>query len=277
MKNKILLPLSLVLIGMLQACGGGGNNSGFGIPAALPNADRSASDKEPATPASADSGSVSAPFERGATARYQLLGPGSQSFGVLSDSEQSANGAMTKLNSNVLSGNSATKEIAGDANFALGRWAAGTVTRSSGVETLTGTDSRAYHYVAINVLTALPTTGTPTCDAGVFTAPTYIAGSGAQGAGTASGSASLAFDSNGAAVGGTLTVTADGVSTTVSLNSNLATPTSTPITGAFLSAGTGAAIQLGASGTDAYVLAVGYAATLPSGARYQGVAKFRCA
>lgn len=278
MKNKLLFPISLVLVGMLQACGGGGNNGGgVGIPTTAPSVGNSGSDGQPAAPTSADSGSVSAPFNRGASARYQLFGPGSQSFGALSDSAQAASGAMTKLNDNVLSGKSATNEIAGDASFALGRWTAGTVTRTSGAETLTGTDARAYHYVAINALTALPTTGTPKCDAGVFTAPTYVAGSGAQGAGTTSGSATLAFDSQGAAVGGTLTVAVAGATTTVNLNSQVKSPMSTPITGALFNAGTGAAIQLGASGDDAYVLAIGYAATMPSGARFQGVAKFRCA
>ena len=111
----------------------------------------------------------------------------------------------------------------------------------------------------------------------MFTAPTYLAGSGAQGVGTASGSATLAFDGDGAAVGGEVTVTVDGASAAVSLNSNINSPTTTPVTGKFFAAGPGAAIQLGASGSDAYLIAVGYAVTLPSGARYHGVAKFRCA
>ncbi|MEJ7688801.1 MAG: hypothetical protein WKG52_18505 [Variovorax sp.] len=48
------------------------------------------------------------------------------------------------------------------------------------------------------------------------------------------------------------------------------------ISGALFSGGSGAAIQLGDHGGGAYAMAVGYAIKLPSGARYTGVAKFRC-
>lgn len=149
MKNKILLSLSLLSLGLLHACGGG---SGGGTPMAVAplGAASGAAGLTAPAPANADSGSVSASFVRSERARYLLLGVGAQSFGVLSQSEQAASGAMTRLNDNTLTGSSATKEINGDANFAIGRWAAGTVTRSSGSETLTGADNRAYHYVALN-------------------------------------------------------------------------------------------------------------------------------
>jgi hypothetical protein len=87
---------------------------------------------------------------------------------------------MTTLNSNVLSGTSATKDISGDANFAIGRWAAATVITASGADTLTGNDNKAYHYLVFNTLSALPTTGSATCDAGVFTAPTSVSGGAAS-------------------------------------------------------------------------------------------------
>ncbi|RST48398.1 hypothetical protein [Variovorax sp. MHTC-1] len=206
-----------------------------------------------------------------------LLGVNSQSFGTLTQSTQAASGAMTKLNDTTLTGATTTKEISGDANFALGRWVAGTVTRSSGAETLTGTDNRAYHYVAFNALPALPTTGSASCDAGVFTAPTYVGGAtGEANAGTATGSASLAFDGTGGVVSGTLSIAVGGTTGTVAINGTVTSPSSTSITGAFLSGGSGAAIQLGDHGGGAYVVAAGYAATLSNGARYTGVAKFRC-
>lgn len=170
-QNKILIPalLSLLSLLLLQACGGGGGGG-----AAFPIAPPSAADAPPAPPpATADSGSVSAPFEPRPGARHMLLGVSSQSFGTLTQSTQAASGAMTKLNDTTLTGATTTKEISGDANFALGRWVAGTVTRSSGAETLTGTDNRAYHYVAFNALPALPTTGSASCDAGVFSGCTY--------------------------------------------------------------------------------------------------------
>lgn len=231
-----------------------------------------------AASASADSGAVSAKFARGDRARYQLLGVGVQAFGALSQSEQAASGAMTRLNDNTLTGASTTKEIGGDANFAIGRWTAGTVARSSGAETLTGADNRAYHYLALNELKDLPASGKATCDAGVFTNPTYVSGgNGANpNSGTASGSSSLAFGSDGAAVGGAVKVTVGDAVGTVNFDTRIKSPSSTAITGSFLGAGAGAAITLGDHGGGAYVVALGYAATLPSGARYVGVAKFRC-
>lgn len=268
-QNKLLIPSLLSLL-LLQACGGGGGG-GAGFPVAPPPA-------APASPANQDSGSVSAPFAPVPGARYMLLGVGSQSFGRLTESSQAASGAMTKLNDNTLTGDSATKEIAGDASFAIGRWAAGIVTRSSGAETLAGADNRAYHYLALNTLPTLPVTGSATCDAGVFTAPTYVGGTaGAAHSGSASGSASLVFDGTGAVASGTLSVAAGGATGTVTLNGTVVSPSSTAITGAFLAGGSGAAIQLGDHGGGAYVFAAGFAATLSNGARYVGIAKFRCA
>lgn len=281
MKNKILLSLSLLSLGLLHACGGGSGGGGGGAPmaAAPPGAASGAAGSADPAPANADSGSVSAPFARGERARYLLLGVGAQSFGVLSQSEQAASGAMTRLNDNTLTGSSATKEINGDANFAIGRWAAGTVTRSSGSETLTGADNRAYHYVALNELKALPASGNTTCDAGVFTSPTYVGGGSgaASNSGAATGSSTLAFGSEGAAVTGAVKVMVGDAIGTVNFDTKVKSPSSTAVTGSFLSAGPGAGITLGDHGGGAYAIAVGYAATLPSGARYMGVAKFRCA
>jgi hypothetical protein len=271
-QNKLLIPSLLSLL-LLQACGGGGGGNGF--PAALPPA---ADAPPPAAPANQNSGSVSAQFAPGPDARYMLLGVGSQSFGKLTESSQASSGAMTRLNDNTLTGDSATKEIAGDASFAIGRWAAGIVTSTSGAETLTGTDNRAYHYLAFNSLSALPTIGAPTCDAGAFTAPTYTGGTaGAAHSGSASGSASLVFDGTGAVTSGTLNVAAGGATGTVAFSATVASPSSTSITGAFLSGGAGAAIQIGDHGGGSYVVAAGYAVTLSNGERYTGIAKFRCA
>lgn len=278
MKNKVLLSLSLLSLGLLHACGGGGGG-GSGAPAAFAPIGAAPTPAPAASaPASGDSGSVSEPFGRSGRARYQLLSVGSQSFGALSQSEQAASGAMTRLNENTLTGASVTKEINGDANFALGRWVAGTVTRTSGAETLTGTDNRAYHYVALNELKALPETGSTTCDAGVFTSPTYVGGgSGVMAnSGAATGSATLAFGSEGAAVAGSLKLMVGDAAGTVNFDTKVKSPSSTAITGSFLGGGAGAAITLGDHGSSAYAIAVGYAATLPSGARYMGMAIFRC-
>jgi len=278
MKNKIYLSLSLLSLSMLQACGGGSDSGGAGVApmAAAPVASPAGATPPPAA---ADSGSVSKAFVRSEGARYQLLGVGGQSFGVLSASEQAASGAMTRLNDNTLTGQSATKEISGDESFALGRWVAGTVTRNSGAETLTGTDNRAYHYIALNSLKDFPKEArATTCDAGVFTTPTYVGGGSVAAAstGVASGAATLVFDSEGAVVGGTVKVSAGDAIETVKLDVKVTSASATSISGRFLGGGSGAAIALGDHGSNAYVLAAGYAAILPSGARYTGIAKFRC-
>ena len=278
MKNKFL-PVPLLALLLLQACGGGGGGGG-GVPL-LPAATGTppAAPAETAPAASADAGSVSAPFARGTSARHLLLGIGSQVFGNLTQSEQAPSGAMVRLNDITLTGgNRVTKDIAGDASFAIGRWTAGTVTRSSGAETLTGQDNRTYHYLAANNLQALPTSGAATCDAGKFTTPTYVGGTAGAQSGSASGSAQLVFDGSGVTVSGSIKVTVGSESGNVSLgDAKIASTTSTAITGAFLSGGAGAALQLGDHGGGAYLLGVGYSATLPNGARYTGIAKFRCA
>jgi hypothetical protein len=282
MKNKIYFPLSLLSFGLLHACGGGsgGSGGGGGAPMAvapLSAASGAAAGPAAAAPANMDTGSASAPFVRGERARYQLLGVNAQTFGVLRESEQAASGAMTRLNDTTLTGTAATKEISGDASFAIGRWTAGTVTRSSGAETLTGTDNRAYHYAAVNELKAFPASASTTCDAGVFTSPTSVSGGGTEAAsGAATGFATLSFGGKGAAVAGGVKVSVGGAVGTVDFDTVVDAPSVTSVTGRFLSNGAGAAVTLGDHGDKAYAVAVGYAATLPSGAKYQGIAKFRC-
>lgn len=279
MKNKLLLP-SLLTIALLQACGGGGGDGDGGTPPAASSETTGSSTGTTTTPAastSANTGAVSAAFVAGSMPRYQLTSASGQTFGKLEPFVQASSGAMTTLGGNVLSGESVTKEISGDATYAMGRWVAGTVTRSSGAETLTGADSRAYHYLAINAPSAFPASGTLTCDAGVFTAPTYVSGgSGTGTTGTASGSASVSFGAGGAAISGSISVSASGSSGSASLNGTVTTVTSTAITGAYLSGGAGSAVQVGDAGGGVHLVAATYAATLASGARYIGVAKFRC-
>lgn len=267
MTSKLLIP-SILSIALLQACGGGGGGDGGSAPAASSSG-----------AASADSGSVSARFVAGSASRYQLTGVSAQTFGGLSASVQSTSGAMTTLSTTVLSGNSVTKDINGDATYAMGRWVAGTVTRSSGSETLSGTDNRAYHYIALNSPAQFPTTGTLSCDAGAFTTPTYQSGGGgtSPNTGSATGSATLSFGTGGATVGGAVNVAASGSAGAATLNTTITSTTSTVITGAYLAGGAGAAVQIGDAGGGAFLVAASYAATLANGARYIGVAKFRCA
>lgn len=266
MTNKISLVLSVISIALLQACGGGGGDSDAMTVSSAGNA-------------GASTGSVSASFNRSATARYHLTGMGSQVFGRLDTSVQETNGAMTTLGSNVLSGSKVVKEVSGDANYALGRWTAGTVTNSSGATTLTGTDGKAYHYIAFNAPSTLPTSGTLTCDAGVFTAPTYTrggAGTGAFDSGTASGTVTLTFGATGASVGGNIDVTAAGSSGSIVLKASDVTVNGSSISGNYLGNGAGAYLQIGDAGAGAYLVVGSYAVSLANGATYIGAARFRC-
>lgn len=282
MKNKLLLISSLVSIALLQACGGGSGDGGETAAAAPATGGEpttpSGGTTAPAPAANGNTGSVSAAFVAGSTPRYQLAGSGNQTFGRLEPFVQASSGAMTTLGSTVLSGDSATKDIAGDATFAIGRWAAGTVTRSSGAETLTGIDNRAYHYVVVNAPSALPASGTKTCDAGVFTTPTAL-GSGFADLtpAVAKGSAGLVFGADGAAITGAINVTVAGASGSAPLDISRVSGATVAITGSYLSSGAGAAVQLGDAGADAYFVAATYSVTLSNGKRYLGAAKFRCA
>ena len=220
MKKPISLALTALSLALLQACGGGGGS----------DAGNALADGGTGAATTTNTGSVTAALNRGATARYQLTSVGSQSFGVLSTSVQDAAGALTTIDSNVLSGSTSVKEIAGDATYAMGRWAAGTVTTSSGATILTGTDNRAYHYIAINVPSAFPATGSLACSAGAFTSPTYTGGGVTGTTGTATGSATLIFGAGGATVGGSVNVTSAGSAGSVALSGSIATPTSSSTT-----------------------------------------------
>lgn len=275
MNKTISLALSVLSLALLQACGGGGGDSGGTSVTTDAGTDVPSTQTTPIT--SPNTGSVSAPFSRGTTARYQLVGVSRQSVGVLDTSVQDASGAMTTLGTNVLSGDIAVKEISGDASYAMGRWTAGTVTTRSGASTLSGTGNDVYHYLTINLPTAFPTSGTFACDAGVFTAPTYASGAGsATVVGSATGSASLSFGTGGATVTGAINVTASGSSGSASLNGSVSEPSSATITGAYFSNGAGAYVQIGDGGAGSYLVATSFVAVLANGAHYIGVAKFRC-
>lgn len=267
MTHRFSFVVAVLSLAMLQACGGGGSDSSN-----TPHVDSPA-------PGTTAAPTPIAAFNRGATARYQITSLGSQSFGVLSNSTQGADGAMTVLNTTVLSGSTSVKEIGGDANHAMGRWAAGTVTTASGATTLTGTDNRSYHYIAFNAPTVFPTSGTLSCDAGAFTAPTYTGGGtvgSASNTGTATGSASLSFGATGATVGGSISVAANGSNGSALLTGSIAAPNNSSTTGAYFSNGSGVYTQIGNAGAGAYLVASSFAVVLANGSRYIGVARFRC-
>lgn len=275
------------LAAALAACGGGGGGGGG---ADRDDADASAlaegrngSDggTAPSQPASA----VAAPFAAGTGTPpgYFLNGVGSQVMGQLDTFTQSASGAMTALNDRTLTGTAtATQDISGDAFHAQGRWTLGTVTSSAGADVLRGNNA-AYHYLAYRRLTAFPASGTFACDAGRFTAPTYVGGAlvpASAHSGTATGSASLTFDGSGATVTARFSVQAgsgaDAGSDTGDIAATVTGPTHSSIGGDYLGGSAGTVTAIGDGGGGSYLVAVAYKAALSNGAHYQGMASFRC-
>ena len=273
-----------LIAGSLVACGGGGSSSPADPVVAVNPPVTPVAPVTPVVPVTPtttgdNTGSISARFVNGDNSRFVFTSIGLQSNGKASTLVQDTSGALSTIGSIVLTGNpSVTREISGDAAFAQGRWFKGAFSNSSGATTLTGNNASA-HYVAYNVLAALPATGTFTCDAGTFTAPSYTGGgsvSSSANFGTASGNASLSFDGSGAKVALTIDASAGGSTGKVAASTTIASAGSSSITGGYLSGGTGAQLMLGDGGTGRYLLLAAYKAQLANGANYQGVATFRC-
>lgn len=269
----------------LAACGGGSSSSSdtaVAVNTAKP-ADPVAPvvPVVPAVPAATgeNTGTVSARFVKGDSARYVFASIGLQSSGKAATVVQDASGALSDINGIVFTGNPAvTREISGDAAFAQGRWFKGIFTNAFGATSLTGNNASA-HYVAYNALAALPASGTPSCDAGTFTAPAYTGGASVASTanfGTASGTASVSFDASGAKVALSIDASAGGSTGKVSATTTLASAASNSIIGGYLSNGSGAQLMLGDGGAGRYLLIAAYKAQLANGANYQGVATFRC-
>lgn len=275
-----------LIAGSLVACGGGGSSSPADPAVAVnppvnPPVVPVTPPVVPVTPAvtGENTGAVSARFVNGDNSRFVFTSIGLQSNGKAGTLVQDASGALSTIGSIVLTGNpSVTREISGDASFAQGRWFKGAFSSSTTATTLTGNNASA-HYVAYNVLAALPATGTFTCDAGTFTAPSYTGGSSVASSanfGTSTGSASLSFDGSGAKVALTIDASAGGSTGKVSAATTIASAASSSITGGYLSSGTGAQLMLGDGGAGRYLLLAAYKTQLANGANYQGVATFRC-
>jgi hypothetical protein len=267
----------------LAACGGGGSSSPSDTAVAV-NTAKPADPVAPVVPAvpaatGENTGTVSARFVNGDNSRFVFASIGLQSTGKASLLVQDASGALSNIGSIVLTGNpSVTREISGDAAFAQGRWFKGSFSNSFGATTLSGNNASA-HYVAYNVPAALPATGTFTCDAGTFTAPSYTGGTNVSSTayfGTASGNASMSFDASGAKIALAIDASAGGSTGKIAASTTIASAASSSITGGYLSNGTGAQLMLGDGGAGRYLLVAAYKAQLANGANYQGVATFRC-
>lgn len=264
MKNKLFILSSLVPLVLLQACGGGGSETVAVTvtPGGL-------------TP-NVNSGSVSAPFKAGDKPAYLAMSESVRSIGALNPVVQATSGAMKTLGDTVLGDDGVTKDISGDATYAMGRWVFGTVTSKTGSEMLVGNDNRSNHYIVVNTVDEYPASKTLTCASGMFTLPTDVNLNSKAPLGTVSGSANLRFDGGVATIGGTINVSTDGATGSVSLTGTSPTPLKVAVTGSYLSGGAGSATIIGDAGGGAYLMATSYAATLSNGARYLGVAKFRC-
>lgn len=264
MKNKLLILSSLVPLILLQACGGGGSETVAVTvtPGGL-------------TP-NVNSGSVSAPFKAGDRPAYLAMSGSVRSIGALNPVVQAASGAMKTLGDTVLGDDGVTKDISGDATYAMGRWVFGTVTSKTGSEMLVGNDNRSNHYIVVNTVDEYPASKTLTCASGMFTLPTDVDLNSKAPLGTVSGSANLRFDGGVATIGGTINVSTDAATGSVSLTGTSPAPLKVAVTESYLSGGAGSAMIIGDAGGGAYLMAISYAATLSNGARYLGVAKFRC-
>jgi len=285
MKKALLITtVSAACLFLLQACGGDGDDTSI-PPSTTPSGNTGTGGNTGGNgtgtgtgTSSHDQGSISAPFARGDASRYFLVNLGSFNGGALSNSVQAADGAMTTINSNQLSGNYSVQNIAGDASFAIGRWVKGTVTTDNGTDTLTGTDGNAYHYIAYQGLSAYPDTLTLHCTGGNFTTPTYSGGSNGASTGTsASGTADITFSGGESTVDGTLTVNANGETATLNLPKSLPnTPTGSSFSGG-LGVSPSVGVQLADAGNGTYALMIlEYSAAMPSGATYVGVGRLAC-
>ena len=128
MKKSTLL-ISALALALLQACGGdGGGDSSVVTP--LPPGPEPQPQPQPPT----DEGGVSALFVPASDRVYQItfssLGFSIGAF--IGDFKQAPNGAMFRES---MLGAIVTKNIAGDANYALGRWVGGTVSTGTAAET----------------------------------------------------------------------------------------------------------------------------------------------
>ena len=95
------------------------------------------------------------------------MGVSLQSTGIPNPLVQETSGAVTTISSYALDGTKVVRDISGDASYAMGRWAGGTMTSKSSPVVLTESGNASVHYLVLNRPgPPLPASGTLACDAG---------------------------------------------------------------------------------------------------------------
>lgn len=207
-------------------------------------------------------------FVKGTRPRYEIGTAILPSMGNLTTETQGSDGAFQALGTNTTA--AAVNDISGNADYAIGRWAGG------------------QHYTVFNNSGAAAlTVRTLTCDAGVFTKPTYIGTASSQSpsdqVGTATGSATLAITSSTeASVGLTINVTSAASSGTGTLTTTI--PAGSMIVHGFNGGGvvigsgnhSQAQMNLAVGAGSTHLLSTFYQLGLADGSYYTGVAMFTC-
>ena len=281
--KKTLLILSVAPLLLLQACGGGGNDSdtstannggnastntpgGNGIGNTGTGENGSGNTDTSGNGSGSVGGNVSALFVGNAASRYILLNAKGQSTGALLSAVQATSGAMTEINSTYLSpvfdvisnlNFYSVVDVAGDTNFAIGRWIRGNVTTSTGkyVIGLSGTDD-SYHYLAYQAVSAFPKNVTLHCQGGNFTRGTYV--------NSVVGTGDIMFSSSGiSTLNGSITVSIGSQgATTLTFPIELSSPATMDFAN---SNGSSVGVQLADAGNGTYALVIQYAVVPPDG------------
>lgn len=227
-------------------------------------------------------GSVTAKFIVGNAPRYIALQIGEQRLGSATTvNVESTSGAIIAINTLSLSGEITNiQDIAGNANWAMGRWVKGTIdaTATSAASPLKF-DNSSLHYFVGNSLSALPTSGNYACNGFNGTQPSLISWPDnlvAKHFGSASGTATLSFNGTGGNLSTDLTVTVNATSTSVAFQGTISAVNSTIAKGGFYSRGSGAVLSLFDAGGGKIQAVQAYKIVVHDGATYQGIATWTC-
>ncbi|MGO4576379.1 hypothetical protein AB4Z48_10055 [Cupriavidus sp. 2TAF22] len=227
-------------------------------------------------------GGVSALFRNDNPAIFSLIGPSGFTLAPLTTYRQVDSGALTSLANFRLSGASMQLgDVSGNADFALGRWSAGTLTTPQGsTEILDGSPRWSWHYLLIKPLRAMPGNWTYRCGAPRVTTITFVNGTNIdsnQQAGTVGGKASFSILNSVATVDFQLVAMAGGKKGGLKGKSIFTRSDAVQSHEDFDSGGIGAKIMLGSAADGGIHVAMPYRVRLENGAIFHGIAVFPCA